>query len=65
MDPDLEWANDLNAVTNRALHEAEQHGLLAMDSLHIAAALLLGADELITDGEDRQADVSSASREDN
>jgi predicted nucleic acid-binding protein len=48
IDPDLEWASDLNAVTNRALHEAEQYGLLAMDSLQIAAALLLGADEFIT-----------------
>jgi predicted nucleic acid-binding protein len=48
MSPGLEWATDLNAVVQLALSESEQHGLGALDSLHIAAAMLLGADQFIT-----------------
>jgi len=48
MDPALQWASDLNAVVNLAVSEAERYGLAAMDALHVAAALLLRADELIT-----------------
>jgi predicted nucleic acid-binding protein len=48
MDPSLEWARDLNGLVNLAISESERHGLAAMDALHLAAALLLGADELVT-----------------
>lgn len=48
MDPALDWASDLNGVVNLAISESEQHGLAAMDALHVAAALLLGADEFVT-----------------
>lgn len=48
MDPALEWARDLNGLINRAISESERHGLAAMDALHAAAALLLGAGEFVT-----------------
>ena len=48
MDPALEWASDLNGLVNLAISESERHGLAAMDALHAAAALLLGADEFVT-----------------
>ena len=47
-DRSLEGASDLDAVINLAVSEAERHGLSAMDALHVAAALLLKADQLIT-----------------
>jgi len=48
MDPALEWASDLNGLVNLAVSESERHGLAAMDALHAAAALLLGAVEFVT-----------------
>jgi predicted nucleic acid-binding protein len=48
MEPSLEWASDLNAVVDLAVSESERHGLSAMDALHVAAALALKADQLIT-----------------
>ncbi len=47
-DPSLEWCRDLQAIYGLAVRQAEQFGLGAMDALHIAAAHLLRADELIT-----------------
>ena len=40
--------NDVRLILERAGHESARAGLGAMDSLHIAAAHLLGADEFIT-----------------
>jgi predicted nucleic acid-binding protein len=48
MEPALEWASDLNGMVQLGLLQAERHGLGAMDSLHIAAAMLLRADQFIT-----------------
>ncbi|MBI1895804.1 MAG: PIN domain-containing protein [Acidobacteria bacterium] len=48
MDPSLEWASDLSGLVNLAISESERHGLAAMDALHAAAALLLGAEEFVT-----------------
>ncbi len=42
------WPSDYDAVIARAEKEAPIHGLGGMDALHIAAAVLLGADELAT-----------------
>ncbi len=47
-EPSVEWADDLRALVDLAVGEAERRGLAAMDALHSAAALLLGADEFIT-----------------
>ncbi len=41
------WA-DVDATVRQAYEEAGAHGLAAMDALHIAAAPLVGADELVT-----------------
>ena len=41
------WA-DVDATVRQAYEEAGAHGLAAMDALHIAAASLVGADELVT-----------------
>ncbi len=43
-----EWALPLDAVVATALDEACTCGMSAMDSLHVAAASLLGAQEMIT-----------------
>ena len=48
MPPENEWARDLNAIVELAISEAEDHGLAGMDALHIAAAMLLEADEFVT-----------------
>lgn len=48
MDPAIEWAKDLQAVVQMALSEAEKYGLAAMDALHVGAAEILRADQLIT-----------------
>lgn len=48
MDPSLEWASDLHGVVHLAISEAERYGLSAMDALHAAGALLLGADQFVT-----------------
>ncbi|BAZ12195.1 hypothetical protein NIES4071_40230 [Calothrix sp. NIES-4071] len=42
------WAADLNKIIQDAYPIASQYGLAAMDALHIAAALSVGAEELIT-----------------
>jgi len=42
------WANDLEKIVQDAYQIAFQYGLAAMDALHVAAALSVGAEELIT-----------------
>lgn len=42
------WADPSRDLTNSALHQATKHGLGAMDSLHVAAALACQADEIVT-----------------
>lgn len=43
------WATNLDEIINKAYHiEASQSGLGAMDALHIAAAVSVGAVEFIT-----------------
>ena len=44
----VEWCRDWNGMEEIAHREARDQGLSALDSLHIAAAHLLGADELVT-----------------
>lgn len=43
-----EWALALDAVVSTALDEACSCGMSAIDGLHVAAASLLGAQEMIT-----------------
>lgn len=43
-----EWAEPLSAVVLQAEEEARRFGLSALDALHVASAVLLDADELIT-----------------
>lgn len=42
------WANDLEPLTHAAYDLATKYGLSAMDSLNVAAAIMLKADEFIT-----------------
>lgn len=42
------WAEALDEVVTAAATEAERHGLGALDALHVAAAVALGAEELVT-----------------
>ena len=42
------WVAELNLLLPRASEVAQRFGLSAMDSLHVAAAALLGCDEIIT-----------------
>lgn len=42
------WAEPLDRVVAEAEREAARLGLNALDALHVAAAALLGADELVT-----------------
>lgn len=42
------WADPSETLTNLAEQEAARSGLNALDALHIAAAQVLGADELVT-----------------
>ena len=42
------WADSLNAVAQEAFKEACRSGLAAMDALHIASAVSVGAEELVT-----------------
>lgn len=44
----IHWANDLEQITQDAYYIACTYGLAAMDALHVAAALQIKADELIT-----------------
>jgi predicted nucleic acid-binding protein len=42
------WPDDTDAVVKHAYDMAVRFGLAALDALHVAAALSVGADELIT-----------------
>ena len=42
------WAKDLDSIIQAAYKESSQFGLGAMDALHIAAAVSVGATEFIT-----------------
>jgi predicted nucleic acid-binding protein len=42
------WAEPIERVIELAEREAERHGFSALDALHVAAAMHLDADELIT-----------------
>ncbi|MBD2450694.1 PIN domain-containing protein [Nostoc sp. FACHB-152] len=42
------WANDLIYIVQEAYQIASQYGLAAMDALHVAAAMSVSAEELIT-----------------
>lgn len=44
----VEWSRNWDRMEQIADREARQHGLSAIDALHIAAAYLLDADELVT-----------------
>jgi predicted nucleic acid-binding protein len=44
----LQWADALDLVIKEAQGHANTHGLGAMDALHVAAAISIGADELVT-----------------
>lgn len=43
-----DWAKPIEDVVAMAEREVAQHGLNALDALHVAAAILLGADEFVT-----------------
>jgi predicted nucleic acid-binding protein len=42
------WARDLEGSVEEAYQIASQYGLSAIDGIHVAAAILIGADEMIT-----------------
>ncbi|MBC7973256.1 MAG: nucleic acid-binding protein [Verrucomicrobia bacterium] len=42
------WAQPLDEVFDVGLQQAKRHGLSAVDALHVAAALITRADDLIT-----------------
>lgn len=42
------WAQPLDEVVDVGLQQAKLHGLSAVDALHVAAALITRADDLIT-----------------
>ncbi len=42
------WASDLTYIVQEAYQIAAQYGLAAMDGLHVAAALSVGAEEFVT-----------------
>jgi predicted nucleic acid-binding protein len=42
------WAEPIDQVVDLAEREAASYGLSALDALHVAAAILLDADELVT-----------------
>ena len=44
----LHWATDIEQITQDAYQLACTYGIAAMDALHVAAALQIKADELIT-----------------
>jgi predicted nucleic acid-binding protein len=43
-----DWAGPVERVMELAEQTAAQHGLNALDALHVAAALTLGAEEFVT-----------------
>ncbi|NUN50186.1 MAG: PIN domain-containing protein [Candidatus Brocadiae bacterium] len=42
------WPADANEVVKAAMKEAQRNGLSALDALHVAAAWVTGAEELVT-----------------
>lgn len=42
------WSEALDRVVTTAAFHAERYGLSALDALHVGAAVVLGADELVT-----------------
>ena len=42
------WAKTLTRIVENARQHANRHGLSAMEALHVAAAVSVGADELVT-----------------
>jgi predicted nucleic acid-binding protein len=42
------WARDLEGLVEEAYRVASQYGLSAIDAIHVASAILTGADEMIT-----------------
>jgi hypothetical protein len=42
------WPDDNDRVIEEAMNQANAYGLNGMDALHIAAAILIGADEFVT-----------------
>jgi predicted nucleic acid-binding protein len=42
------WATDIDKILERGYQEASQFGLGIVDAFHIAAAVLVGAEEFIT-----------------
>ena len=42
------WAEPINSLARRAYTEGVKNGLSAIDALHVAAAIIVGADELVT-----------------
>jgi predicted nucleic acid-binding protein len=42
------WASDVASVVPQAQSIAAQYGIAAMDALHIASAIAIGAEEFIT-----------------
>lgn len=42
------WATEIDQIIQKADQEASESGLGAMDALHVAAAVLVGATEFIT-----------------
>jgi predicted nucleic acid-binding protein len=42
------WADDLDLIVKMANQKASEMGLAAMDSLHLAAAISAGAEDLVT-----------------
>lgn len=42
------WAESLDELVEPAFAQASSYGLAALDALHVAAAFLVGAEELIT-----------------
>lgn len=42
------WPESLDRVTQEAYRIAQEHGLSAVDALHVASAMAVGAEELIT-----------------
>jgi predicted nucleic acid-binding protein len=46
------WANDVAAIVQQSQAIAAKYGIAAMDALHIAAAMAIGAEEFITTEKD-------------
>lgn len=43
-----DWASDLEQILKSAAHIARTYGLASMDAIHVAAALSIKVDELVT-----------------